>query len=347
MPAKKPPAKRHSRSKKRSAFKRKSRFVLPWPYIVFIFLCIGVLLVGWTLQAAADSITVRAKVSAPLPAGPAVITSPGDGTHFSNVPITVAGTCPTDTYIKLYRNDVFSGTTVCTTDGNFQLQTDLFPGANQLKARVFNITDDEGPAPAIVTVYYDVPQQPVGGGNSSGNPSSSSSDESSSAGSSAPPSSPAPPFVVKTDYNYLGYKVGQNIQWNFEVNGGVSPYALNIDWGDDSNSVISQKEPGKVTANHRYKSAGNSTRNSFTVRLSGSDAAGHQTFLQLFLIVGPSSLPHLLASTLPTGPHINKNWLLLAWPAYVVLGLMGFSFWLGEREVTIKMRRQNLRGRRV
>jgi hypothetical protein len=124
---------------------QKRRLHLPWPFVSFILLSIGVLLLGWTFQTTADNIHVTAKVSAPLPAGPATITSPGDGSRFSDVPITVSGTCPTDTYIKLYRNDFFSGTAICTTDGNFTLDTDLFPGMNKLQARVYNLTDDEGP----------------------------------------------------------------------------------------------------------------------------------------------------------------------------------------------------------
>jgi hypothetical protein len=341
MPTRKKPVRRRNTPKKTSAFTRKSRFIMPWPYIVFIFLCVGVLLAGWTFQAAADDISVRAKVSAPLPSGPAVITSPGDGTHFTDVPITVAGTCPTDTYIKLYRNDFFSGTAICTTDGNFQLQTDLFPGANQLKARVFNLTDDEGPQPSVVTVYYDVPQPP----SSEGNGSSSGGSSTSSSNSSGNPITA--PFEISTDFAYKGYKVGQNIQWNVNVSGGTPPYALNVDWGDGHNDVISQKDAGNVTLEHRYKSTGSHTKSSFIIKIMGTDSAGHQAFLQLFLSVGPAGIPNIVASNLPKGPHLNKNWLLVAWPAYLVLALMITSFWLGEKEEIIKIRRSSWRGRRV
>jgi hypothetical protein len=53
------------------------------------------------------------------------------------------------------------------------------------------------------------------------------------------------PFTIKTDFAYRGYKVGQSIEWTFEVSGGVPPYAINIDWGDGTNSLISQKDPEK------------------------------------------------------------------------------------------------------
>jgi hypothetical protein len=336
-------AKRRPQVKKQPVFIRRSRFFLPWPFIVFILLSIGVLLVGWTFQTEAADVHVTAKVSAPLPNGPAIITSPGDGTRFSNVPISVSGTCPTDTYVKLYRNDFFSGTAICTTDGNFTLDTDLFPGANKLDAKVFNTTDDEGPASTPIEVFYDVPQQPTS--NTSGNNSESQP----AVGSSTPvPTTSTSPFSLKTDFGYRGYKVGQVIEWTLDVNGGTPPYALNIDWGDGSNSIISQKDAGKVTLNHRYKKVGNGTKGSYKVKATGSDSEGRQTFLQLFLIIVPSGVPGFVSNTLPASPHINSSWLRLIWPAYFVVILMSASFWLGEREeITLLKNRRPLHRRHI
>src|SRR4051812_9527377 len=143
--------------------KSKMRF-LPWPVAIFLLLSSGVLLAGWTLKTAAEDLTVRAEVHAPPPTGPATITSPADGSHFSSVPIQVTGTCPSDgsgAYVKLYRDNVFSGSTLCQGDNTFHLTSDLFPGKNNLIARIFNITDDPGPDSVAITVYYDVPQQPA------------------------------------------------------------------------------------------------------------------------------------------------------------------------------------------
>jgi hypothetical protein len=331
-----------NRPKKRQQLisSRKSRVFLPWPIITFILLTLGVLLLGWTFQTQADDIHVTAKVSAPLPSGAAVITSPGDGSRFTSVPITVSGTCPVDTYIKLYRNNFFSGTVVCTTDGNFSLETDLFPGANKLEARVFNLTDDEGPQPVPVTVYYDVPEQPTGGGNS--------------APGATPPAPGAytkngvvvPPFTIKSDYGYRGYKVGQSIEWTFEVNGGAPPYALNIDWGDGTNTLLSQKDAGKVTATHRYKKVGNGNHGSYLVKTNGTDSQGRQSFLQLFLVIVPAGVPGFVSNTLPAGPKIDSSWLKLIWPAYFVVILMALSFWLGEREELIEIRQKRLMRKR-
>jgi hypothetical protein len=331
-------------AKRKSANARSSRLFLPWPLVTFILLSIGVLLVGWTFQAEADDIHVTAKISAPLPSGPAVITSPGDGTHFSDVPITVSGTCPSDTYIKLYRNDFFSGTVLCTTDGNFSLDTDLFPGANKLDAKIFNLTDDEGPAGVPITVYYDVPEQPSGGGTQP--QPSTGTQSSSSAQTPAAPS--AVPLTIKSDYGYRGYKVGQTIEWTFEINGGIPPYAVNIDWGDGTNTLLSQKQPGKVNVSHRYKKVGNGTNGSYKVKATASDSEGRKTFMQLFLIIVPSGVPGFVSNTLPSGPRINSSWLKLIWPAYLVVILMAASFWLGEREELTQLRhRRPMRRRHI
>jgi hypothetical protein len=328
MPKKSSRPKRKAIVKKQSAPSRRSKFILPWPFVSFILLSIGVLLIGWTFQAQADDIHVTAKVSAPLPTGPAVITSPGDGDRFKDVPITVIGTCPTDTYLKLYRNDFFSGTTLCTTDGNFTLDTDLFPGANKLDAKIFNLTDDEGPAGIPVTVYYDVPQQPTGSVSQPQTPASPQNPVTPATTTSAP----VTPLTIKSDYTYRGYKVGQTIEWSFDISGGVPPYAVNIDWGDGTNSLLSQKEPGRATVSHRYKQVGNGKNGSFKVKTTVSDSEGRKTFMQLFLIIVPSGVPGFVSNTLPSGPHINASWLKLIWPAYLVVLLMALSFWLGERE---------------
>jgi hypothetical protein len=107
---------------------RKSRFFLPYPLLIFLTLCAGVFLVAATLNVSANDLLVSAKVAGPPVTSPAAITSPVNGTHFSSVPISVSGTCPANAaYIELFRNNVMSGTAICS-GGNFQLSSDLFVG---------------------------------------------------------------------------------------------------------------------------------------------------------------------------------------------------------------------------
>lgn len=128
---------------------------------MLLLLCVGVLLVGLTFHAYGDSYEVTATVPAPLPNAPATITSPSDQTHFTAKPITVSGTCPQNTYVKLNRNNAFSGVAVCGIgQTTYQITTDLSLGSNVLVPQVYNITDQAGPPSSPTTVWLDNPPQP-------------------------------------------------------------------------------------------------------------------------------------------------------------------------------------------
>lgn len=146
---------KHLIRKRRPIHKR----ILLHPATVFLLLCVGVFLVGWTIRAFAENITVTASILAPAPSSAAEITWPANQTHFTASTITITGTCSSNTYVELYRNDDFSGLANC---GNsitsYKIYTDLSLGLNQLYTKVFNITDNEGPQSAQITVWRDQPQ---------------------------------------------------------------------------------------------------------------------------------------------------------------------------------------------
>lgn len=129
--------------------------ILLHPFSIMVVLCAGVIIAGSTLQSRAATLDVTASVPAVPPSGPATIMQPFDQQHVSEIPVTVAGTCPDASYVKLYRNSNFSGVAQCDS-GNFQIQTDLSEGENSLQARVYNVTNDEGPTSPSITVFYDV-----------------------------------------------------------------------------------------------------------------------------------------------------------------------------------------------
>lgn len=112
-------------------------------------------------SSAQQDIHVTAKINAPLPTSPAVITSPYDQQHFTSPTITVLGTCGDGAYVMLYRNSVVAGIGACTA-GNFSIIIELTSGTNILQAKVYNSTDNEGPISAPITVYLDnIPTQPM------------------------------------------------------------------------------------------------------------------------------------------------------------------------------------------
>lgn len=106
------------------------------------------------------SYQVHASVPGPAPTQAATIDSPNGGAHFTALPIDVSGTCPTNTYVTLYRNGVFSGVVLYQLDGTYSLQTGLFVGNNKLEALVFSPTDVAGPMSNAVNVVYAPPLPP-------------------------------------------------------------------------------------------------------------------------------------------------------------------------------------------
>lgn len=137
--------------------------ILLHPVSVLVLLCAGVFIVGWTIRTFADSgsLTVSATVEAPAPSNPATITSPVDQTHFTATPVTVSGACASNSYVELYRNGNFSGVANCGAGvTTYQISTDLSLGANDLYARIFSVTGNEGPQSAHITVFYDQPAPP-------------------------------------------------------------------------------------------------------------------------------------------------------------------------------------------
>lgn len=314
--------------------KKASRLFLPYPLFVFLMLSVGVLLLSWTFNISAEDLKVRVKVPAPALTEPAVIESPADGTRFKEVPIKVTGSCPLDSYVNIYRNNVFSGSALCSADKTFEISTDLFEGANELQVKAFNITDDEGPQSDPITVYYDAPKPPV---------------EPAPGTVSPPPASQpsVPPLLIKSDFKYKGYFTGQLVRWPLEINGGSPPYAINVEWGDGETSLISLKEAGKFNIEHIYDKAG-AEKGNYEVKISATDSAGRKTYFQFFIMVRDENAPVAPGGTTGDSAGIadKREWLKFIWPAYGIVVLMAVSFWLGEREELIELRRHAARRRR-
>jgi hypothetical protein len=324
---------RSSTASKRSPPKRKNRLILPWPVIGFLLLAVGVLLIGLTLKSVADeSLQVKAKVPAPLPTVPAVITSPADGVHFKTKPITVKGTCPTENYpgnyVVLYRNDTFSGTVPCSSDDTFQLDTDLFDGANELKAQIYTIADDPGPAPMPITVFFDPAQPTLPGGSSS---------------------LVIPQFLISTNFKFKSYLVGQTVNWEMNATGGEPPYAIKVDWGDGQSSLVSRSGEGSFTIQHVYKKAAEAPDFIYLIKVTAADVYDRQALTQFFVRVLPYNAPFSVGTSgnpkTPVGKSnplapIGRTLLKAAWPAYIIVSLMALSFWLGEQEEFFLLRKK-------
>ena len=297
-----------------------------YPVVALLLLMVGVLLVFSTSSAAADdNITVNGVVDGGTPPAGATILSPTTGTHFSAVPITVSGTCEVGPgfYVKLFRNDIFSGSAACTSGGTFSISSDLFDGENILTAIEANAADVNGPTSAPVTVYYD----PVVSNGGSGGPGPGSS-------SSRPGSGTGTRFYISPDHSYRAGFTGQDVTEILTFVGGRKPYRLIVKWGDGYSTTLEHITEGTVKLRHMYGTAAN-VRTYYTVDVQGYDTDGRTAYLQLFTIMNDPTIAGLMKKppTIAGGLYHNPllHGLLFAWPAYVITILMAITYWLGER----------------
>jgi hypothetical protein len=257
---------------------------------------------------------VQAVVTGPRPTSPAVITSPTNGQAFQVNPITVSGTCPDRTLIKVFKNGILAGGVICGQNGRFTLQLDLLVGKNDLTAVAYNANDLAGPDAPPVSVTLNVPAGGLGFSSE---------------------------LLIQSTNFYRGADPGQEVAWPIELIGGQSPYAVNFDWGDGTSDLVTRIAPGPFNLKHTYKKASNNYLSAYPLIIRATDAAGHTAYLQLTTIV---SQPNTGSNNLTkASANPATNW-VLAWPIWAMLVLMVISFWLGERREKVKLLKHGYSG---
>ena len=250
------------------------------------------------------SISLSGTVPGKPPTVAAVISSPANGKRFSASPIEVFGTCPANTLVEIYKNDIFAGSTICTTAGTFTIQSDLMIGQNTLIARVYDALNQTGPDSNKVGVFYDLlPSQSAG---------------------IVPINFGGPQIILSTDAVFRGTFPGQELTIPLTLLGGVSPFAFNIQWGDGSNSVIARNNNNTFSAGHTFQKPG-----TYQMSIQATDAGGRVAFLSVAAIV--NGQPEAAGATSGSGTNTSTlASVLTLWPLYVSLVAVVLSFWFGE-----------------
>jgi hypothetical protein len=282
--------------------------------LTFLVLAVGVLMASFTWTAFSSTqgggdYSVTAVVPGPRPTKPAIITSPSNGQDFGTNPVTVEGTCPSKTLIKIFTNGILVGSILCDASGHFKLPIDLVIGRNDLTALPFNTLDQSGPVSPTVTVTLTQPPGTFGFSNE---------------------------LIIQSVNYYRGSLPGQEVVWPIELIGGQAPYAVSIDWGDGTSDVVTRLAPGPFTVKHTYHQPGGYL-GSYPLIIRAADAAGHTAYLQLTTIVNNSTGTNASGSVAKKPTVTN---ILVIWPLWIVLLLMIVSFWLGERREKRIMQRK-------
>lgn len=262
------------------------------------------------------SVGLQGQISSPPPTTGATISLPRPGQTFTTLPIDVSGICPKGLLIKLFKNNVFSGSQQCDS-GSFSIKIDLFTGTNDLIARVFDALDQAGPDSSTVTVSFNDSKQGTGSRT-----------------------------TLTSNYAKRGANPGETLTWPIILSGGEGPYAVSIDWGDGkAPDLKSQQFPGSFDIQHKYDSPG-----VYNIIVKATDKNGTSAFLQLVGVAngalgqdsGAASNAKKDANSNNASPKAKIIWQ----PAAFVIPFIFFTFWLGKRYELKTLKKKIERGDR-
>jgi hypothetical protein len=249
-----------------------------------------------TTSVSTGNIGLEGTVPSDPPTQAATIISPASGAVFRELPVTVSGWCPSNLLVKIFKNNVFGGAVMCT-GNSYSIQIDLFGGQNDLIARVYDALNQAGPDSNIITVTFD--------------------------DSTAQPNIVAR-ISLTSNYASRGANPGELLTWPIIVSGGSVPYAVSVDWGDNSTAdVYTVVVAGEFTIRHTYGQSG-----SYRVLIKASDSNGALAYLQL---VGVGNGEISLATSTSQSSACNNNSLIIWWPAILALVIAISTFWLGKK----------------
>lgn len=292
------------------------------------------------VSALTDSGTtnVQGLVAGPPPSTPPTIENIPQKTTFSTKSIHLKGSCIADLIVKIYRNNIFAGSTLCQADGTYSLWIDLFVGKNVILSRQFDIAGQASPDSAPLIVFY-APKTP-----SPSLPDTPDDDEKdpndTPQGSPlpTPPNDPNTPpqtaqfqLLIKYDYTLQAIFAHQAFHLPVSFTGGAAPYAVSINWGDGTNDVFSRGTAAPFTVDHVYQKAGY-----YTASVTVSDKRGEKASVQFVLLV--SGEQERFLSNLPLLSH-DTTWGRVTLVASAVL-LLGLAFILGHRFGKVRAKKQ-------
>jgi hypothetical protein len=261
------------------------------------------------------TVGVEGRIPSPPPTRGATIITPANGQSFTSTPITVRGSCPSGTLVRIYSNNIFIGSTTCTS-GNYSVDVSLFSGRNDLVARVSDSLDQSGPDSNTVTVNYSDPQFAQFGSQ----------------------------VLLTSQYGRRAANPNDTLDWPIVLSSGVGPYAFSVDWGDGTATELKSEEfAGLLNYSHIYKNAG-----VYKVIFKVADKNGSSAYLQVIAVIngqtdgngGSGSNSGTDANGKNTSPTIitktKVNWQI----PVVLIAMLPFGFWLGRHAELVSLRKR-------
>jgi hypothetical protein len=244
-------------------------------------------------------------IAGPPPATAATISIPGNGQTFTTTPITVSGLCTTGLLVKIFSNNVFVGSTICV-GGSYSIKIDLFSGANDIVARVYDALDQAGPDSNVARVTFNDAQFAEFGTR----------------------------VTLTSNYARRGADPGKLLTWPIALSGGRAPYAMTVDWGDGKSAdLISKLFADTFDITHIYDSAG-----VYNIVVKVTDANKVSAYLQL-VGVGTGQVTGAAANGKGSTTTLTKTKILWL-PLLLTIPLLLIAFWLGRRYELFTIRKR-------
>ncbi len=256
---------------------------------------VPVLALGSQQNPQNGSLGLEATIPSSPPSTAATIAIPSNGQTFSSVPIAVSGLCPNNLLIKIMDNNVFVGSTVCSS-GSYNLKIGLFNGTNDLYAQDSDALGQNGPNSNTVSVTFNSGQY----------------------------SAPGSQVTITSPYAEQGANPTQQLEWPIVIGGGVAPYAISTSWGDGlPPSLQSSAVSGKIYLEHSYSVSG-----IYLVSVTVADNKGATGFIQFVAVANGQ-----LSPTQKTNVKVTKSSVTsVPWWTFLFIAIALWpAFWLGSR----------------
>lgn len=288
-----------------------------WFWVLCVF-CLVLFVVGASKTNAqfenpqTGGIGLQGQISAPAPTTAPTISTPTSGQVLTTIPQEVRGLCTNGLLVKLFKNNVFSGSAVCQ-NGSYSILIDLFTGANELVARHYDDLDQAGPDSNVVSVIFNDSSRRVG---------------------------VTERIIMTSVFARKGTNPGQELVWPLTISGGKAPYAISVDWGEgDINDVYVISSPGEFKIKHTYKQAG-----IYRVLIKATDSEGNVGFLQITVVVNGETNSNQSNLTNKENMCVDSSKDNFWQSLIITIPLMILSFYLGKNYAVSRIKHKLANG---
>lgn len=249
--------------------------------------------------ARADTYNVSATVPYDTPSTASTFGGSFDGLASPTRAVALSGTCQyvyPASIVAIYRLGVLMASTACTVTNTYQLDVTLVDGQNVLLARTYNMNGLYGPDSVSITVSYTPPAVPL--------PQTPPQVATQDAPSTLSIVTQAPFHVVDAKHT--------TVQVSVLVDGGATPYTIELNWGDGTTESKQVSASGTYTFEHEYEKPA-----TYQARARVTDVLGVSRE-QVFAVVAPGALAESVSKPISTGAATPINFT----PYYVAGGVV-------------------------